>query len=128
MTVELYCCGCETHVTPRLTDGKEIYERRRDLHGLPFWKCDTCGNYVGCHHKTKTPNRPLGCIPTPEIRQLRKKIHARLDPMWRSGMYRRSVIYAELTVVTGHKYHTANVRTVSEANKVLDALSAMKEE
>lgn len=78
---EIYCCGCEKKVPARLTDGAEIYPHRHDLSGLPFWKCDTCGNFVGCHHKTKNRTRPLGCIPTPEIKEARKRIHSLLDPL-----------------------------------------------
>ena len=64
----IFCCGCQSDVQARLTDGAEIYAHRRDLASLPFWKCDACGNFVGCHHKTKHRTRPLGCIPTKEIK------------------------------------------------------------
>lgn len=50
---QIHCCGCGETVTARLTDGREIYPHRQDLSGLPFWKCDTCGNYVGCHREIK---------------------------------------------------------------------------
>ncbi|NTG07102.1 hypothetical protein [Rhizobium rhizogenes] len=56
----LFCCGCQAEVSARLTDGKEIYPHRRDLHDLPFWKCDACKNFVGCHHKTANHTKPLG--------------------------------------------------------------------
>ena len=55
----LYCCGCDTGTEARLTNGAEIYPHRPDLHELPFWKCDKCGNFVGCHHKTKDRTRPM---------------------------------------------------------------------
>ena len=71
----LYCCGCERDVTGRLTNGGEIYPHRSDLADLPFWKCDTCKNSVGCHHKTTSPTKPLGCIPTKEIKAARHHIH-----------------------------------------------------
>ena len=85
----LYCCGCSTDVNARLTDGREIYPHRPDLYSLPFWRCDNCKNYVGCHHKSKNRTHPLGCIPTPEIKEARKKIHAIIDPMWKSGAMTR---------------------------------------
>jgi hypothetical protein len=72
----IYCCKCGGYVNARLTDGKETYPHRPDLYGLPFWRCDTCKNFVGCHHKTKERTRPLGCIPTKAIKDARKKIHA----------------------------------------------------
>lgn len=69
--MDLYCCGCKTKVSARLTDGAEVYPHRPDLHDLPFWRCDACGNFVGCHHRTKKRTGPLGCIPTPEVRWAR---------------------------------------------------------
>ena len=65
----------------RLTDGKEVYPHRSDLNSLPFWICDRCRNFVGCHHKTKNPTRPLGCIPNKEMKNARKHIHNLLDPI-----------------------------------------------
>ncbi len=60
----IYCCGCNEKIKARLTNGEEIYPHRTDLYLLPFWKCDSCGNFVGCHHKTDNPTKPLGCIPS----------------------------------------------------------------
>ena len=122
MTEEIYCCGCQAKVKARLTDGEEIYPHREDLYPLPFWKCDDCGNYVGCHHKTNDRTRPLGNIPTPEIREARKHIHAILDPLWQSGKMGRKKIYALLTEKMGWKYHTAKIKSVEEARKVYAAV------
>lgn len=82
---EIYCSGCGVKVKARLTDGGEIYPHRPDLSDLPFWKCDTCGNYVGCHHKTEDRTRPLGIIATPELRNAKNHIHRILDPLWQTG-------------------------------------------
>ena len=116
--MEIYCCGCEMKVEARLTGGEEIYPHREDLYSLPFWKCDGCGNYVGCHHKTKNRTNPLGCIPTPEIKKARQHIHKILDPIWQNGKMSRKEIYAELSERLGWKYHTAKIRSVEEARKV----------
>lgn len=118
----LHCCGCGQYVTPRLTDGKEIYPHRDDLHSLPFWKCDTCGNFVGCHHKTKDRTRPLGSIPTPEIRDVRKKIHAVLDPLWKIRGIPRQQIYGRISKAIGKEYHTAEINDAAQANMVLTVL------
>lgn len=117
-TMSLYCCGCGAEVDARLTDGSEIYPRRTDLHALPFWKCDQCGNYVGCHHKTKNRTAPLGCIPTPELKRARQHIHAILDPLWKTGKVDRKKLYAAISKRIGWQYHTANIRSVEEARKV----------
>ena len=115
---EIRCCGCDEKVQARLTDGREIYPHRPDLADLPFWKCDACGNFVGCHHKTKDRTRPLGCIPTPEVKEARKHIHKLLDPIWQSGRIGRKTLYRRLSERLGWKYHTANIRSVDEARKV----------
>ena len=114
----IYCCGCSKLVEPRLTDGEEIYPHRRDLFSLPFWKCDTCNNFVGCHHKTKDRTRPLGCIPTKEIKEARIHIHAILDPIWKSGKIQRKHLYARLSEKLGYQYHTAELRSIEQARKV----------
>lgn len=116
---EIHCCGCDAKVQARLTDGTEIYPHRRDLASLPFWKCDACGNYVGCHHKTQNRTSPLGCIPTPEIKNARQHIHRILDPIWKSGRLSRNEVYGRIAEATGRKsYHTANIRSVEEAREV----------
>ena len=116
---EIRCCGCGgDKVQARLTDGSEIYPQRKDLYGLPFWKCDSCGNFVGCHHKTKNRTRPLGCIPTPELKEARKHIHALLDPIWQSGKMGRKEVYAKISERVGWQYHTAHIRSVEEAREI----------
>ena len=114
----IYCCGCGEKVEARLTSGVEIYPHRKDLSSLPFWKCDICNNFVGCHHKTSNPTQPLGCIPTPEIKNARQHIHRILDPLWKSGKYTRSGIYTLISDRIGWRYHTAQIRTIEEAREI----------
>lgn len=114
----IYCTGCETNVDARLTNGKERYPHRSDLYELPFWRCDMCGNYVGCHHKTATPTKPLGCIATPEILHARKKIHALLDPLWESGKIKRGQAYAYVSKQLGYQYHNGEIRSLDEARQI----------
>lgn len=123
-TMELYCCQCGD-VTARLTDGSEIYPHRPDLHSLPFWKCDQCGNFVGCTHKTKERTKPLGCIPTPEIREARKKIHVLLDSIWKGKLLSRADVYAAISQEIGREYHTANIRSMEEARQVYGVVQAL---
>lgn len=124
----LYCTGCQKKIEPRLTDGKEIYPHRPDLFELPFWKCDTCKNYVGCHHKTDHPTTPLGCIPTKEIMKARKHIHAILDPLWRNKKIKRTALYDRISEVVGWHYHTGNIRTIDEARQVYSIALKIKNE
>ena len=111
----IHCCGCGGEVDARLTDGGEIYPHRPDLRRLPFWRCDACGNYVGCHHKTKNHTEPLGCIPTAELKEARKKLHALIDPIWQSGKMGRRDLYEAISRDVGWNYHTAKTRTIDEA-------------
>lgn len=124
-TASIYCTGCSKDVEARLTDGKEIYPHRPDLYSLPFWKCDTCNNCVGCHHKTSNPTRPLGVIATPELKRERMKIHALLDPLWKSGKISRKKLYQELTFRLGREYHTAELRNLYEVNEIIKALKGI---
>jgi len=117
--MNLFCCQCQTDVEPRLTDGREVYPHRPDLADLPFWKCDTCGNHVGCHHKTKDRTRPLGNIPTKELKTARQHIHRILDPIWKNGTMPRGKLYARIARALGiTEYHTAEIKTLEEARRV----------
>lgn len=125
---EIYCCQCAEKVNARLTNGEEIYSHRPDLYNLPFWKCDICKNFVGCHHKTKNPTAPLGCIPNKEIKEARKHIHSILDPLWKSGKISRKQLYSIMSEKTGRQYHTALIRTIEEARHIYSiALNISKE-
>ena len=120
----IYCCACACDVQARLTDGREIYPHRGDLADLPFWRCK-CGEFVGCHHKTKYRTRPLGCIPSPEMRNARKHIHSLIDPEWQSGRMRRGSLYAAISRAIGWEYHTAELRTIEDARVVYRAAASI---
>lgn len=124
----IHCCGCQQKVEARLTDGREIYPHRSDLFDLPFWKCDVCGNFVGCHYKTKNRTQPLGCIPTQEIKNARQHIHKILDPLWKNGRVTRKILYQHLNNVLGWEYHTAKIRSVDEARTVWKAIKTLEAE
>lgn len=118
MSRKIYCVGCGKKVKTTLTSGAEIYPNRPDLKELPFWKCKTCNNYVGCHYKTGDPTRPLGVIPTPALRKARQGIHQLLDPLWRQGIVSRSSLYNKVGEALGYEYHTANIVSLEEAERV----------
>lgn len=125
----IYCCACQKRVKARLTDGFEVYPHREDLAMLPFWKCDTCGNFVGCHHKTQDRTNPVGVIATPEIKRMRMAIHGVLDPLWKEKLIKRPKLYAMLAKALGKKeYHTADIRSLEEAKKVFALAKRMESE
>lgn len=115
----IWCCGCGKDVEARLTDGSETYPHRKDLYELPFWKCDTCKNFVGCHHKTKNRTQPLGNIPTKALKNARQQIHKILDPIWQTGFMPRGGVYSLIADRMGIKqYHTAEIKTIEDARAV----------
>ena len=126
--MKIYCCDCFKEVEARLTNGKEIYPHRPDLSVLPFWKCDTCDNFVGCHYKSYKPTEPLGCIPTPAIRNARQHIHRLLDPLWKSGKMTRKEVYGLLTDGLGWPYHTAHIKPLEEARIVFRLVQKIRRE
>lgn len=117
--MQIFCCGCDDTVQASLTDGSEIYPHRKDLHALPFWKCEACGNFVGCHYKSSNKTKPLGCIPTPELKKARQKIHSVLDPIWKSGKMKRKDLYSALSEKLGWEYHTAEIISINDAELIL---------
>lgn len=128
MTQSIYCCTCNQYIDARLTTGVEIYPLRADLHQLPFWKCDCCGNYVGCHHKTSNKTKPLGVIPSAEVKNARMHIHKLIDPLWNNGLLNRKRLYKEISTRLGYEYHTAMIRSVDEARAVYKTILGIKKE
>lgn len=118
--LNIYCCECQKEVTAHLVTGRSIYKTRVDLYELPFWLCPHCGNWVGCHHKSSKPTKPLGCIPTPAIKALRIKIHSKLDPLWKyKSKETRTALYTKISKFLKYELHTADIETVEEAEKIL---------
>lgn len=127
MYKDIWCTGCKTHVRARLTSGAEMYPAREELRELPFWVHDECGAFVGTHHKTKSPLKPLGFLATPEVKKWRKMIHAVLDPLWKSGKIARGRAYREISDAFGRNFHTAEIYDVEEGQKVYEIVRAMKD-
>lgn len=114
----IYCVACNQDIKARLTNGSEIYPDRKDLGKLPFWKCDQCKNYVGCHHKTADKTKPLGCIATKELMNARKHIHALLDPLYKSKMISRKALYKKISDHLGYEFHTAEIKSIEEGRQI----------
>lgn len=126
-TATIYCCKCESEVAAELTSGSEVYPHREDLAALPFWRCRTCKGTVGCHHKTKDRFRPLGCIPTPEIRAQRQALHALIDPLFAGGLISRSALYRRIGRKLGREFHVAELRSVEECVAAFRAVKEVKD-
>lgn len=118
----IFCVACNADVQARLTQGWEVYPHRPDLGQLPFWVCDTCRNYVGTHHQTEDPTRPLGVIPTPALRDARSHLHRLIDPAWQQGRTTRGRLYRGIAAMLGQaSFHTAELRSVEEAREAYRA-------
>lgn len=130
--MKIFCVACDKKVDARFTTGAEIYPHRKDLHNLPFWICDTCKNYVGCHHKSSDPTQPKGSIPSEEVRRWRIRIHQKIDPLWMSHPNRgkrRQRVYSLMSLELGYTFHSGEIKTehmfecsVHAANRVAKRL------
>jgi len=60
-----------------LVDSSEVYSRSYGM----MWLCRSCKAYVGTHRDSKK-HKPLGTLANAELRGLRKRVHAELDPIW----------------------------------------------
>lgn len=65
--------------------------------------CVEHDTYVGCHNNTRAP---LGTMAGSKLRQLRMEVHAKIDPLWRSGDYSRREVYRVLSKHLGYQFHT----------------------
>ena len=40
------------------------------------------------------------------LRQLRRQVHAKIDPLWQSGEMKRGHVYSRISKALGYTYHT----------------------
>lgn len=123
--MKLYCCKCEKEVEAALVKGTVIYPHRPDLSKKNFYQCPICGNYVGCHDKT---TRPLGCIPTEVIRTARRKVHEKMDVLWKKGKIKRTALYHKISKELGYTFHNGTTTSVQECMKVWDIVDKIEKE
>lgn len=116
-TQKIYCIACRRMVDAEQRTGADIYPTRADLAASRFYRCQTCGNYVGTHRD----GRPLGTIPPPELRNYRRQVHAVIDTYWlpTKDTNKRKELYADLSRLLGRKYHTGTLGTVEECQQVI---------
>ena len=53
-----------------------------------------------------------------ELREARIAVHAKIDPLWKSGRLRRGEVYRIITLKLGHTYHTGE-SDLDTCNKIL---------
>jgi hypothetical protein len=116
-TRTIFCCECKADVDAHFITGKTAYPHRPDLFHKKFWQCQTCLNFVGTHAKG-TSRKPLGCIPNNEMKTARMKIHAVIDPVWKSRRMSRKEVYQSISEFLGYEYHTGEIRDLETAKKI----------
>lgn len=94
-------CGAGAEWIPN----EQVYGRR---YGKSYmcWYCHPCDFYVGCENNTR---KPLGTMVGKELRQLRRAVHAKIDPLWRKATNPRKMrghIYSRISQAIGKTYHT----------------------
>lgn len=114
---EIFCVECDEIVQAPRMFGVSIYPHRKDLYSKMFYQCPRCGNYVGSHRD----GRPLGTIPTPELRRLRNEVHRIIDEYWLPAKDRkkRKELYADLSRFLGREYHTGELNSMAECIAVI---------
>lgn len=58
----------------------------------PFWYCEACRAWVGCHKGTK---RPLGYPADDTVRFWRKEAHKIFDELWRAKVRQQGASFQE---------------------------------
>ena len=115
--MEIYCVQCKKEVIPNKLYGANVYAHREDLRNKVFYQCPYCGNYVGTHKD----GRPLGTIPTPPLRAARHKVHNVIDKYWlpTKDRKKRKELYADLSRFIGREYHTGELNSIGECEKII---------
>ena len=109
----LICPYC--HRKAKLVTGREVYPNKPHLALKGFWQCAPCNARVGCHDD----GRPLGPLASPNVRRLRKRVHALLDPLWLKYAdkgWARTRIYSKLAAAMGVEEVHIGEMTATECN------------
>ena len=98
-------------------ENKEIYGKN---YGKSYmcWLCEKCEAYVGCHNNSK---KPLGTPANKELRELRKKCHSLIDPLWRDYSKGRNKVYIELKKNTGISH--IGESSIEDCKKIIEVYS-----
>lgn len=125
--IRIFCVECNKMVVPRMVSGNVVYPKSPWLSYKRFWQCVHCKNFVGCHENSNVNKlRPLGVIANKELKKVRIQIHQAIDPMWREGKIKRTEIYAFLSRELGYNYHTGELRSVDEAERVFKLVEELQ--
>lgn len=116
---EIICPYCGNKA--EWVENKEIYGRNYGKSYM-MYLCKPCDAYVGCHNNTRTP---LGVMANKELREWRKKVHALIDPIWKTGKLHRAQVYARLSNALGYQYHTGE-SDIETCKKIIDLVPKLE--
>jgi hypothetical protein len=110
------CPYCGSHAV--LKDAFVIYRRTGFGQVYQCANAPACDAYVGVHDNT---TKPKGSLANLNLRELRKKVHAVFDPLWRGNRtVERSEVYAAAAQALGLKgFHIGDMRD-EQAQAFLD--------
>ncbi len=121
--MKVICPYCGSQAV--LKDAAVIYRRfgLGQVYVCPTAECDA---YVGVHEGT---TKPKGSLANASLRNLRKKVHAVFDPLWRDNRYvERSEVYEAAAVVFGlNEFHVGDMRD-EDAQAYLDRHEELSDE
>jgi hypothetical protein len=117
-------CGGEVEYIPN----SEIYFGRSYGSGFAY-RCTKCGAYVGTHKPH--PTEAMGILADEELRDAKKKLHAKFDQYWTNSTERRNV-YGKLAKILGIHPDLCHIgyfdkKQVAKADIALDIYSLQLE-
>lgn len=101
----MFCVECNKDVEAQKVNGCFIYKDRPDLRDKVLYRCPFCRNYA---------TNVADVIPNKAIRQLRKRIHGTLDPLWEQGIVSRGWVYRRMSDKLGYTFHNGAIRTMQQ--------------
>jgi len=121
--LKVICNYCNEEAV--LVQGSQLFSHIPKLKNKLFWKCYPCAAHVGCPEGSRKPH---GSLAKSELRKLRMKCHAKLDPLWRNTSDSRSDIYAILAINMGLTKEVCHIgmfneSTCDHAMMVIDQMS-----
>lgn len=97
---EVICPSCSKPA--EWIPNEQVYGRRYGKSYMCYY-CRACDYMVGVHNNTR---QPLGTMVGKELRNLRKQVHNKIDPLWKDGKIKRGHLYARISKALGYTYHT----------------------
>ena len=95
----LYCPYCKKPAV--WCNNREVYGKQYGKSYMCYW-CKDCDAYVGTHQNSK---QPLGTMANKDLRTMRRKAHAHVDPLWKEGKMSRGEMYSSLQRIFGYEVH-----------------------